>query len=95
MVVDAMDELGIDLRAKQPRRLTDDLAGWADLVVTMGCGDECPYIPGKKYIDWQLDDPAGKSLDEVRAIREEIRRRVEDLARELGPVYLGPRSSPD
>ena len=83
VVIEAMRELGIDLQGKQPRRMTNELAGWADLVVTMGCGDECPYIPGKRYVDWKLDDPAHKSLKEVRAIRDEIGRRVDELAREL------------
>jgi arsenate reductase len=82
-VVDAMREIGIDVSMNHPQELTDDLAKWADVVVTMGCGDECPYIPGKKYIDWDLIDPAGKALDEVRAIRNEINRRVEGLAAEL------------
>ena len=80
VVVDAMREQGIDLSARRPQKLTDDLAQWADVVVTMGCGDECPYIPGKKYIDWDLTDPDGKSLAEVRVIRDDINRRVKDLA---------------
>ena len=63
--------------------LTDELAQWADVVVTMGCGDECPYIPGKRYIDWELPDPKGRPLDEVRATRDEIERRVTELASEL------------
>jgi len=63
--------------------LTDDLGQWADVVVTMGCGDECPYIPGKKYIDWDLTDPDGKSVDEVRAIRNDINARVRQLASDL------------
>ena len=63
----------------RPQKLTDDLARWADVVVTMGCGDECPYIPGKRYIDWDLADPAGKHLAEVRKTRDEIGRRVSDL----------------
>jgi arsenate reductase (thioredoxin) len=79
-VVDAMGELGIDLSGRQPQRLTDDLARWADIVVTMGCGDECPYIPGKRYIDWELPDPKGRPLEEVRAIRDEIAHRVRELA---------------
>jgi arsenate reductase (thioredoxin) len=84
VVVDVMREVGIDLSDRQPVRLTEDLAGWADVVVTMGCGDECPFIPGKTYIDWELADPAGKPLDEVRAIRDDVRTRVQDLARKLG-----------
>ena len=83
VVVDAMREQGIDLSARRPQTLTDDLAQWADVVVTMGCGDECPYIPGKKYIDWDLTDPDGKSLAEVRVIRGDINRRVKDLAGNL------------
>ena len=81
-VVAAMDELGIDLSGETPRKLSDE-AQWADVVVTMGCGDECPYIPGKRYIDWELDDPKGRSLDEVRAIRDEIGERVGSLVAEF------------
>ncbi len=83
VVVEAMGEQGIDLSARRPQQLTDDLAAWADVVVTMGCGDECPYIPGKTYIDWDLTDPDGKSLGEVRAIRDDIGTRVTQLARDL------------
>ncbi|MGZ4281930.1 MAG: arsenate reductase ArsC [Gaiellaceae bacterium] len=79
-VVAAMAELGIDLSARVPRELERADAEWADVVVTMGCGDACPYIPGKRYVDWELDDPAGKGFDETRAIRDEIARRVEALA---------------
>jgi arsenate reductase (thioredoxin) len=82
-VVDAMRELGVDLADRTPRRLTDELARDADVVVTMGCGDECPYIPGKRYLDWDLPDPKGLALDEVRAIRDEIGRRVGDLVADL------------
>lgn len=78
-VVEAMSEVGIDLSDVEPRRLELSDAEWADVVVTMGCGDECPYIPGKWYVDWELEDPAGRSLDEVRALRDEIARRVDDL----------------
>jgi arsenate reductase len=84
VVIAAMREQGVDLSARRPQRLSDDLAEWADVVVTMGCGDECPYIPGKKYIDWDLRDPDGKSLDEVRSIRDDIDTRVKQLARDLG-----------
>ena len=80
VVIEAMQEVGIDVSQHRPQRLTDDLAGWADLVVTMGCGDECPYIPGTRYIDWDLADPAGQPLDDVRKIRDEIDRRVRDLS---------------
>ena len=82
-VAEAMLELGVDLSGRVPRPLTDDLAQWADVVVTMGCGDECPYIPGKRYEDWELDDPAGRDLEAVRKIRDEIDRRVQVLLREL------------
>jgi arsenate reductase len=82
-VADAMREIGNDISGNRPKKLTDDLAQWADVVVTMGCGDECPYIPGKRYIDWDLTDPAGKSLTEVRAIQDDIKTRVSDLVREL------------
>ena len=82
-VVEAMGELGIDLSARVPRRLTQEDAEWADVVVTMGCGDECPYIPGKRYLDWDLPDPAGQPLQTVRATRDEIQRRVQALAAEL------------
>jgi arsenate reductase (thioredoxin) len=80
VVVEAMQEIGIDVSQHRPQRLTDDLAKWADLVVTMGCGDECPYIPGRRYIDWELADPANDPLDEVRKTRDEIGRRVRDLS---------------
>ncbi|HEX2030163.1 MAG TPA: arsenate reductase ArsC [Actinomycetota bacterium] len=78
-VVDAMAELGIDLSARRPTRLEDRSVREADVVVTMGCGDECPFYPGKRYEDWDLPDPAGRSLEEVRAIRDDIRERVERL----------------
>jgi arsenate reductase (thioredoxin) len=78
-VVAAMQEVGVDLAGHRPQPLTDELARWADVVVTMGCGDECPYIPGKRYLDWDLEDPAGKPLDEVRRTRDEIGQRVRDL----------------
>ncbi|HZV48542.1 MAG TPA: arsenate reductase ArsC [Candidatus Dormibacteraeota bacterium] len=82
-VVEAMAEVGLDLSRRSPRPLTDELARWADLVVTMGCGDRCPYLPGKRYLDWDLPDPKGRPLDQVRAIRDRIRDRVEELIREL------------
>jgi arsenate reductase len=82
-VVEAMAELGVDLAARVPRQLTRADAEWADVVVTMGCGDECPYIPGKRYLDWDLPDPRGQSLEAVRATRDEIARRVEALVVEL------------
>ncbi len=82
-VVEAMGELGIDLAGRTPRKLTHEDAEWADLVVTMGCGDECPYIPGKRYLDWDLPDPRGRPLAEVRAVRDEIERRIDELVAEL------------
>jgi arsenate reductase len=83
-VVTVMRERGIDLADRTPRLLSRELAEQADVVVTMGCGDECPYIPGKRYIDWDLPDPKGRPLDEVRATRDEIARRVEQLVVTLG-----------
>jgi arsenate reductase len=83
VVADVMGELGVDLSARRPHKLDDGDMRWADLVVTMGCGDECPYIPGKRYVDWELDDPASRPIDDVRRIRDDIRRRVEALAGEL------------
>ena len=82
-VVAAMREEGIDLGHRRPQMLTDDLARWADVVVTMGCGDACPVIPGKRYVDWDLRDPAGLPLDEVRGIRDDIEGRTEELVKEL------------
>jgi len=82
-VVEAMRELGIDLSAARPQLLTVELARWADLVVTMGCGDRCPYIPGKRYLDWQLPDPAGRPPEEVRAVRDQIAERVRRLVGDL------------
>ena len=78
-VIDAMREKGIDLSSRRPRKLEDDAVREADVVVTMGCGDECPFYPGKRYEDWELPDPAGKPVEEVRAIRDEIERRVREL----------------
>jgi len=82
-VVEAMRELGLDLDDRVPRKLTRELAERADVVVTMGCGDECPFIPGKRYVDWDLPDPRGRPIAEVRATRDEIARRVEALVTEL------------
>jgi arsenate reductase (thioredoxin) len=82
-VAEAMRELGVDLSGARPRRLTREMAERADLVVTMGCGDECPYIPGKRYLDWDLPDPSGRPIEEVRRIRDEIARRSEALVAEL------------
>lgn len=82
-VVTVMRELGIDLADRTPKALTEDDARWADVVVTMGCGDKCPYIPGRRYLDWDLTDPHGQDLDAVRAIRDDIASRVEGLLAEL------------
>jgi arsenate reductase len=82
-VVEAMGELGFDLSERVPRKLDRSDAEWADVVVTMGCGDECPFIPGKRYLDWELEDPSGQPLDAVRRTRDEIERRVEALVAEL------------
>ena len=82
-VIEAMREIDIDLSRQTPRKLTTDLAEAADVVVTMGCGDECPFIPGKRYVDWDLPDPNGRSLEEVRAIRDDITRRVNNLVSDL------------
>lgn len=84
-VVKAMAEVGIDLRANgaTPKRLADATVRTSDVVITMGCGDECPFFPGTRYLDWQLDDPAGQGIDAVRPIRDEIERRVRALLEEL------------
>jgi arsenate reductase (thioredoxin) len=82
-VVQVMRELGIELAGKHPHKLDQDDMHWADLIVTMGCGDECPYIPGKRYIDWELDDPAGRPMDDVRRIRDRIAHNVDALLAEL------------
>jgi arsenate reductase len=82
-VIEAMNELGIDLAARVPRKLSTDDSLWADIVVTMGCGDKCPYVPGVRYLDWELEDPKGRPLEEVRRTRDEIERRVIELIGEL------------
>jgi arsenate reductase len=82
-VLEAMGEVGIDLGGERPKKLTMEQAQWADVVVTMGCGDECPFIPGKRYLDWELADPKGRPLEEVRATRDEIDARVHALLAEL------------
>ncbi len=82
-VVEAMAEIGIDLAGRRPQLLTREMAERADVVVTMGCGDECPYIPGKRYVDWDLEDPAEMSIEEVRGLRDDIARRVDALLVEL------------
>jgi arsenate reductase (thioredoxin) len=85
VAVEAMAEVGIDLAREVPKVLTDTAVRAADVVVTMGCGDECPFFPGKRYEDWVLDDPAGQGIEMVRGVRDEIRRRVELLVAELAP----------
>ena len=82
-VREAMTERGIDLDQQYPKRLTTDMVEAADVVITMGCGDACPIFPGKRYLDWQLEDPAGKSLEGVRPIRDDIEHRVNQLVTEL------------
>ena len=86
-VVEVMTEVGIDLLASgaTPKKLTDEAVEASDVVITMGCGDECPFYPGKRYLDWALDDPAGQGVDAVRAIRDEIDQLVQDLITELLP----------
>jgi protein-tyrosine-phosphatase len=89
-VVEAMEEVGVDMSTEFPKPLTDEVVQAADAVITMGCGDACPIYPGKRYEDWQLDDPAGKGVEEVRAIRDEIDARVRRLLDELvGPATPG------
>ncbi len=84
VAVEAMAELGIDIAAATPRVLTDDAVQASDVVITMGCGDACPFYPGTRYEDWVLTDPAGQGIEVVRGVRDEIRRRVEDLVASLG-----------
>jgi arsenate reductase (thioredoxin) len=82
--VEAMAEVGIDISAQRPKVLTTDAVEASDVVITMGCGDACPIFPGKRYLDWELEDPAGKGVDSVRPIRDEIERRIRALLAELG-----------
>jgi arsenate reductase (thioredoxin) len=82
-VVSAMREVGLDISGESPKKLTDEMGRRADVIVTMGCGDACPVYLGKRYVDWELDDPKGKNLDTVRLIRDDIQRRVVDLIEEL------------
>jgi arsenate reductase len=82
-VVDVLREVGIDVADVHPRRLERADAEWADIVVTMGCGDECPYVPGTRYVEWELEDPAGRPVEEMRATRDEIERRLDALLAEL------------
>jgi len=88
-VIEAMAEVGIDLRAEKPKLLTTEAVEESDVVITMGCGDACPVFPGKRYLDWQLDDPAGQGIDAIRPIRDEIERRVRELIDGLGPASTG------
>lgn len=90
VAVEAMREAGIDLTGAMPKQLTDDAVVAADVVITMGCGDACPYYPGKRYLDWEVDDPAGQPIEAVRRIRDEIRARVVALLAELGVDPAGP-----
>ena len=83
VVLQAMEEVGIDLSKERPKRLQDDVVRSSDVVITMGCGDACPIYPGKRYEEWELDDPSGRSLEEVRRIRDEIDRRVRGLVDSL------------
>ena len=81
-VVGAMEEIDIDISDRKPKPITDDDVAWADVVVTMGCGDSCPVLPGKRYVDWNIVDPVGLCLEEVREIRDDISRRLAELARD-------------
>jgi len=87
-VVAVLAELGLDIAGRTPRALDAADAEWADLVVTMGCGDACPYVPGTRYVDWDLPDPKNMSLDEVRALRDDIAQRVEALVEECEPASI-------
>jgi protein-tyrosine-phosphatase len=82
-VVDAMSEVGLDISSESPKKLTDEMGRRADVIVTMGCGDSCPVYFGKRYVDWELEDPKGKDLHAIRLIRDEIQSRVADLIMEL------------
>jgi protein-tyrosine-phosphatase len=91
VAVQAMTEVGIDISSESPKLWTDEIVSAADVVVTMGCGDACPYVPGRRYEDWTLDDPAGQDIETVRRIRDEIERRVRTLLGELGvEISEGP-----
>lgn len=94
VAVQAMAEVGIDITAEQPKKLDDAAAEASDVIITMGCGDACPFFPGKRYEDWKLDDPAGQGIDAVRPIRDDIRTRIEKLLTELGiTAQHQPRSA--
>ncbi|TSD65697.1 arsenate reductase ArsC [Aeromicrobium piscarium] len=86
VAVQAMNEVGIDIAGEQPKKLTDDAVAASDVVITMGCGDECPYFPGKRYEDWVLTDPAGQGIETVREVRDDIRSRIEALIDSLVPA---------
>ena len=86
IAVEAMAELGIDITAEQPKVLTTEAVQDSDVVITMGCGDACPFFPGKRYEDWKLDDPAGQGIEAVRPIRDEIKARIQQLISELLPA---------
>jgi arsenate reductase len=88
-VVEAMAELGVDVSDRRPKKLTREDAEWADVVVTMGCGDECPYIPGKRYVDWDLPDPKGRPIAEVRETRDRIAASIDGLVAELDQASSG------
>jgi len=85
VAVEAMREVGIDITGEQPKKLTPESVQQADVVITMGCGDTCPFFPGKRYLDWELTDPAGQPLEVVRGVRDEIKTRIETLLSELFP----------
>ncbi|WP_433677669.1 arsenate reductase ArsC [Microbacterium gorillae] len=85
VAVEAMREVGIDITAEQPKVLTTEAVQASDVVITMGCGDACPFFPGKRYEDWKLEDPAGQGIESVRPIRDEIKERIESLLAELLP----------
>src|SRR4051794_22860686 len=93
--VQAMAEVGIDISDQKPKILTTDAVQASDVVITMGCGDACPFYPGKRYLDWELEDPAGKGVESVRPIRDEIRKRVEGLLAELLPTSACPSKHPE
>jgi arsenate reductase len=82
--VEVMHEVGIDIEGRRPQRWTDDMVRTADVIVSMGCGDTCPVLPGKRYVDWELTDPAGQPIEVVRSVRDEIRLRVDRLMEEIG-----------
>jgi arsenate reductase (thioredoxin) len=86
VAIEAMREVGVDITTASPKVLTRDAVEVSDVVITMGCGDNCPYVPGKRYLDWALDDPAGQGIDAVRPIRDEIKQRVAHLIAELIPA---------